>query len=313
MTSGQSEDSLNGTARIKLRLDDSTAEKTTLYEYTEDDYVLFRSEDKSMQRQLLHAAQHGQEIAVKQLLEKGGFPDRCTDEEGKTAFSYAVANGHDTVVKLLLKYGAFAYHDRNPEGRTPLSYAAENGHDTVMRFLLDIPLMPDDLSSQAKKTPLLYAAQNGHETIVKMLLDHTVPDITPEAKLWHHRPYAKQDQNWDELMSARTPLSYAAENGYEKIAKLLLDNRAEPDFTYNAIIEREMQEMPREKWRGRTPLSYAAEKGHKVVVQLLIEKGANPNSSDQNGRTPLSYAIENGQHDIGQLLEEHGAKLVPQQ
>jgi ankyrin repeat protein len=52
-------------------------------------------------------------------------------------------------------------------------------------------------------------------------------------------------------------LSQAAENGDERIVKLLLENGAGPDFEDEA---------------GRTPLSQAIERGNIAVIQLLLAK-----------------------------------------
>jgi ankyrin repeat protein len=54
-------------------------------------------------------------------------------------------------------------------------------------------------------------------------------------------------------------LSRAAENGDERIVKLLLENGAQPDFGDEG---------------GQAPLSRAVEKGSIAVVQLLLAKEA---------------------------------------
>jgi ankyrin repeat protein len=96
---------------------------------------------------------------------------------------------------------------------------------------------------------------------------------------------------------SRTPLSWAAYNGHERIAKLLLDR--------GAIIETQNN-------FDRTPLSYAAENGHEGVFKLLLERGAAIETLDKLGRTPLSWAAYNGHEGIFKLLLDRGVAFGTQ-
>jgi hypothetical protein len=89
----------------------------------------------------------------------------------------------------------------------------------------------------------------------------------------------------------RTPLSWAAEQGHEKVVKLLLDRR---DVTVDS-----------KDCLGRTPLLWAAKHGQEAVVRLLVD---NPNvdvdSEDRSGHTPLGWAVQLGHGGIVKLLLE---------
>ncbi|KAI9812194.1 MAG: hypothetical protein M1827_004860 [Pycnora praestabilis] len=91
----------------------------------------------------------------------------------------------------------------------------------------------------------------------------------------------------------RTPLSWAAGNGHEKVMKMLLEHDAEPDS--------------KDQW-DRTSLSWAAENGHEKVVKMLLEHDAEPDSKDQWDQTPLSHAAENGHEKVMKMLLEHDAE-----
>ncbi|KAK3947251.1 ankyrin-1 [Pseudoneurospora amorphoporcata] len=98
----------------------------------------------------------------------------------------------------------------------------------------------------------------------------------------------------------RTPLSYAAERGYEEVVALFLANEGvNPDSTDSAL--------------GWTPLWYAVAGGQVAVVRLLLGKPianrVDPNFRDfEYGWTPLSWAVANG-HDVivKLLLDKAGA------
>jgi ankyrin repeat protein len=77
----------------------------------------------------------------------------------------------------------------------------------------------------------------------------------------------------------RTPLSWAAENGYDAITRQLLGiGKVEVDSKDDT---------------GRTPLSLAAENGHKASVKLLLATGnTNVDANDNYGRTPLFTLFE---------------------
>ena len=81
----------------------------------------------------------------------------------------------------------------------------------------------------------------------------------------------------DAWNNGRPPLSWAAKNGHEAVAKLLLEKSVD--------IEAKDE-------NGWTPLLWAAKNGHEAVVKLLLDTGANTEAKStdarNNGRTPSS-------------------------
>jgi ankyrin repeat protein len=92
----------------------------------------------------------------------------------------------------------------------------------------------------------------------------------------------------------RTPLSWAAGNGY--------------DIVVNALLKKDnISPLLKDSRSGRTPLLWAAENGHEVVVKLLLETSrVEVDSKDENSWTPLMWAIQNGHENIVKLLLETG-------
>jgi ankyrin repeat protein len=89
----------------------------------------------------------------------------------------------------------------------------------------------------------------------------------------------------------QTPLLWAAMNGHEAVAKLL--------------VERDDVEADSKDKNGQTPLLWAAMNGHEAVAKLLVERDdVKADSKDKNGQTPLSWAARMGHETIVKLLAE---------
>jgi ankyrin repeat protein len=113
----------------------------------------------------------------------------------------------------------------------------------------------------------------------------------------------------------RTPLSYAAELGYEDIVYLFLQAGAE----VNSRGLEDHANTGESSWlptkygghAGRTPLSFAAEYGHVNTSKLLLSYGADPGSECSKHRyqgwTPLLFAVHHGHENVVSLLLGAGA------
>ncbi|KAF4470808.1 Ankyrin repeat domain-containing 50 [Fusarium albosuccineum] len=123
----------------------------------------------------------------------------------------------------------------------------------------------------------------------------------------------------------RTPLSLAAENGYEVVVGILLEEyRVDPDpedtdswtplahaaandhrAVTEVLIAAEGVDLNSQDSNGRTPLFHAAGDGHEAVVRLILANGgADPNHKDSSGWTALSYASWYGHRAVVKVLLE---------
>jgi uncharacterized protein len=89
-----------------------------------------------------------------------------------------------------------------------------------------------------------------------------------------------------------TALTGAVSQNYNEVAKLLVENGANVNYSYEG---------------GFTPLIHAAHAGNFELVKLLLEKGADPNAKNGEGKTPKGYAREKGHDRVVELLKTHGA------
>lgn len=97
--------------------------------------------------------------------------------------------------------------------------------------------------------------------------------------------------------NGRTPISYAAENGYLAVIRSWLTR---DDVFLNSKDKND-----------RTSISYAAENGHLAVVESLLDgNGVLINSRDGSGRTPISYAAGNGYLFIVDLLLKRDSIMI---
>ena len=201
----------------------------------------------------------------------------------------------------------------------PLFAALANGHRDAVRALLQQDgnsLMEDvaaDLeygrafSARKNHTPLLWALDNKHKALAEKLVTYTDIDLTTRDS-GGRSPLSLAAENGYEaivqrLLAAdgidtnsddRTVLSYAVQQGWKGIVQLLLNKGADIDATNND---------------GNTALMWAVKSGRETIMQLLLDKGANIETTDNNGDTALMCAVKSGRETIVQLLLDKGANI----
>jgi ankyrin repeat domain-containing protein 50 len=101
-----------------------------------------------------------------------------------------------------------------------------------------------------------------------------------------------------DLVYRRSALSWASENGFDNVGKLLTKRSR---LNIQIFVNRGAN-VNREDVFGRTPTSYAIWNGHVAVVKLLLSAGANVDLADEIGGTPMSYAVCSGNRAITGLI-----------
>ena len=301
--------------------------------------------DRTGREPLTIAAEAGEAVFVKTLLNTGRVNAGSRDERGRTALSLAAENGHESTVKLLLETDQVDVNSKDEEGQTPLHWATIRKREAIVGLLLAAGQVDVDSKDGNGRTPLSRAAGHDAETIVKLLLKTRQVDIDSKDN------------------DGQTPLSWAARYGAEMSAKLLLETgqvdvnskdntgqtpfgwavqsygmttsllliagKAEVNFegkmsqtplgwmaraletTIRLLLEISQVDVDSKDNDGRTPLSWAAEKGAEMIVRLLLATGrVDIDSKDNDGRTPLSWAAAGRRHGaIVILLLESGADI----
>uniref|UniRef100_A0A8D3BW40 Ankyrin 3 n=1 Tax=Scophthalmus maximus TaxID=52904 RepID=A0A8D3BW40_SCOMX len=230
----------------------------------------------------LHIAAHYGNINVATLLLNRGAAVDFMARNDITPLHVASKRGNSNMVKLLLDRGS-KIDARTKDGLTPLHCGARSGHEQVVEILLDrgAPFL-----SKTKNglSPLHMATQGDHLNCVQLLLQHDVPvdDVTNDYL---------------------TALHVAAHCGHYKVAKLIVDKKANPNA--KALVGKQRVFLSLCVQNGFTPLHIACKKNRVKVMELLLKHGA----SIQRGETALHMAARAGQADVVQYLLKKGAKV----
>ncbi|KAF3067880.1 Ankyrin repeat domain-containing protein 50 [Trichoderma lentiforme] len=138
-------------------------------------------------------------------------------------------------------------------------------------------------------TTLMIASYFGLEMIVSLQIESDNVEIDSVDGSYH-----------------RTALSFASENGFDSVVRLLIKG---PKFYGKKALKKAVRlsytkgaDVNAIDKYNRTALFYAAWNGHVSIVKRLLKAGARVDMMDTIGGTPISYALCYGQEDIATEL-----------
>jgi ankyrin repeat protein len=255
----------------------------------------------------LHWIVRRQDVETARLLLKAGADADLANRYGVRPLHLAIGNADLGMVRLLLSAHADP-GSADATGENCLIMAARVGNLDVVNALLDKHAAVDAFDPEYHETPLMVAARAGHEDVARLLIRHgakvdaqTRTGETPKFRLPSSNSGSKgagivrggwpERGERDPTPGAKTPLLYAAREGHEEVAKLLLDS--------GANIEKDDAD-------GVTPLLMAILNGHVSLAQTLIARGANVKVYDWYGETPLWAAVDLRNLDVPGPTRDNG-------
>ncbi|KAF5020976.1 hypothetical protein F66182_6988 [Fusarium sp. NRRL 66182] len=163
---------------------------------------------------------------------------------------------------------------------------------------------------------------NWFEMIIQGLLDrHRTEKQTKSPKLSGPKRIENQNRN----AGADVPLLWAAANGQDAVARLLMEKHPDTEVrddndntalllaasngrhsTVELLLKHNAQLEAKNK-DGDTPLARAAYKGYTSIAALLLDSKANIEARNNAQSTPLAIAARQGHVDVVELLLRKGA------
>jgi len=257
---------------------------------------------------LATAAKQGDRAAVQSLL-NGHAKKVVAGPEGTAALVWAATRNDLEMAELLVRAGANV-KAANEFGATPLYAAAAHADPAMTEKLLAAGADPN-AALMSGETPLMEAARRGNLADVRVLLaNHANPNAKESnggqtALMWALSE--RQSAVVEELIKGGadvhagsktgfTPLMFAAQQGDEDSARILLRAGAKPNDA-----------QPK---TGLTALMIASAMAHAKAVDVLLDKGADPNLADTNGYTSLHRVVRDSDYGINLAAKDDILTIV---
>jgi len=257
---------------------------------------------------LVTAAKQGDRAAV-QALVKGPAKKGVAGPEGTAALVWAATRNDVAMADLLLHAGANV-KGANEFGATPLYAAAAHPDPAMAEKLLAAGADPNT-ALMSGETPLMEASRRGNLATVRVLLSNHANPNAKEANggqtalMWavsqRQAPVVEEliKQGADVNAGSKsgfTPLMFAAQQGDDVSARILLRAGAKPNDA-----------QPK---TGLTALMIASAMAQTKAVDALLDNGANPNLADANGYTSLHRVVRDSDYGINLAAKDDILTIV---
>ncbi len=244
-------------------------------------------EDFRIDEDLAQAAQSGDSMRVRSLLDKGAKVDGRDPQTTWTPLMWAARGGHIAAIRVLIGRGA-QVNARSLGDASAYFPLAQNPHPQARPQAKPQPAASADVASTPAPEPSYFRTTN--RLITPLLLASSGGWNMAATELLKHGAQVNARTS-----SGETPLEAAAFRGYLPLVETLLKHGANPNARNG---------------RGETPLIVAVEEGHFDTVKRLLASGADPNAQTSNGYSALVLAKYFGFNDIARLLKRAQAVRV---
>jgi uncharacterized protein len=239
---------------------------------------------------------------------------KCIFETGFNLLSKAVDKGNVEILQLLLDRGC-ELNLVSSLGDTALVDACLHGQDSMVNFLLEAGADPN-LPRKDGLLPIIatFSVPQMMGALSGLGIDANSNNILDRMNRIVELLLANGANSNSCDFVGKTALMLAAEKGYLKIARTLIQKSANINDVENSnrgTVPDWMKGLEKNIANNsqlKTALIFAVENGHTKIVAELLTACADVTIADRKNRLPIDIAIQEGYTEIVQLLQNAGAK-----